>query len=550
MSLILRLAIGFALLTVLATTQAQAPRYRITGTAVNARTGEPLANIEVSMGRAEEADAAQSMITGMDGRFHFDNLRRGKYWVEAEGHGFVRQRFEQHEEYATAIALGPTVESDSIVFRLRPDAAIEGTVTDDQGEAIRDGQVMLFRGGAHDGADSVQMMTTVPTDDQGHYQFGHLGPGTYFIAVSARPWYAEMRPGLRPRIMATFHAAREPEPDPQEQAQFDVAYPITYYSGTSDPNSATPIVIDSGEHASADVALAAVPAVHLRISNAVADPSQGIGVNLTQRVLGGAVMPVPGETSDLRNGEVELTGIPAGQYTLALHAGASPGDREKQISVSNDTQVDAEDASSSPVISGIVRLDTGEPLPQFTAIRFSNHAEGDIGARINAKGKFELDAGQSSFQSGFYDVTIAGPGTFLVKNISATGARVLGRQIEIQGGNPVRLVVTVSEARGRIDGIALRDGKPAPGVMIVLVPPEFEHNSSLVRRDQSDSDGTFSLFNVLPGKYTVVAIENGWKLQWLKPEVMQPYLKRGQPVEVTVGARTRISVDVQPLLAR
>jgi hypothetical protein len=67
----------------------------------------------------------------------------------------------------------------------------------------------------------------------------------------------------------------------------------------------------------------------------------------------------------------------------------------------------------------------------------------------------------------------------------------------------------------------------------------------LVRRDQSDSDGTFSLPNALPGKYTVVAIENGWGLPWLKREVMQPFLRDGQPVEVTAGGRLKISVEVQ-----
>jgi hypothetical protein len=78
----------------------------------------------------------------------------------------------------------------------------------------------------------------------------------------------------------------------------------------------------------------------------------------------------------------------------------------------------------------------------------------------------------------------------------------------------------------------------------------MEHSSSLVRRDQSDSDGTFSLFNVLPGKYTVVAIENGWSLLWLKHDVMEPYLKHGQPVEVTAGGRSKISVDVRETIAR
>jgi hypothetical protein len=36
----------------------------------------------------------------------------------------------------------------------------------------------------------------------------------------------------------------------------------------------------------------------------------------------------------------------------------------------------------------------------------------------------------------------------------------------------------------------------------------------LFRRDQSDLDGTFSLHGVIPGTYTVVAIDNGWDLDW------------------------------------
>lgn len=546
-----RAAFCLALLTLCASAQttspaAQTPGYRIRGTVVNAQTGEPLPKIQIAIGRAEQAEAARTLITGEDGGFEFAGLRPGKYWLEAQGHGFSRQRFEQHEEYATAVAVGPHLEIQNILFRAQPEATIDGKISDEQGEAIREGQVMLFRGGTYDGDDAVQMVSTAPTDDEGHYRFGHLGAGTYFLAVSARPWYAEMRPGLRPRFGFSSRSRREPEPDPQEQAQFDVAYPITYYPGTSDPNSATALTVGPGQHASADISLAAVPAVHLHISNAVRDPSQGIGVNLTERVLGGARMPVPGESSDLRNGELEISGIPAGQYTLSLHSGGNAArDHEKQISASNQAQIDAADASAAPAIRGIVRLDTGEPLPQFTALRFSNHDQAGTGVGVDAKGRFEFYGDENGLPAGSYEITIAGPGNLLVKNVSASGARVFGREVDISGTNRVSLVVTVSEAHGRVDGTALRQGKPMAGAMIVLVPPDLAHNSSLVRRDQSDSDGTFSLSNALPGKYTVVAIEKGWGLQWLKPEVMQPFLRDGQPVEVTAGGRLTISVDVQ-----
>jgi len=84
-----------------------------------------------------------------------------------------------------------------------------------------------------------------------------------------------------------------------------------------------------------------------------------------------------------------------------------------------------------------------------------------------------------------------------------------------------------------VTGFAKKDGKPAPGTMIVLVPHDPANNRDLFRRDQSDSDGSFGLRNVIPGKYTVVAIEDGWTLNWADPNVIVHYLARGQYVTVT-----------------
>ena len=40
---------------------------------------------------------------------------------------------------------------------------------------------------------------------------------------------------------------------------------------------------------------------------------------------------------------------------------------------------------------------------------------------------------------------------------------------------------------------------------------------------------------MLPGSYTVIAIENGWDLDWGKPAVLTQYTKHGQTI--TVGSR-------------
>ena len=102
---------------------------------------------------------------------------------------------------------------------------------------------------------------------------------------------------------------------------------------------------------------------------------------------------------------------------------------------------------------------------------------------------------------------------------------------------PIQLVATVSQSETRVEGFARNEkGKGQPGVMIVLVPKEPSAFPALVRRDQSDSDGSFSLRDVAPGQYTVVAIEESWELDWARQEVIGRYLSHGVAVTVTVSS--------------
>jgi hypothetical protein len=73
----------------------------------------------------------------------------------------------------------------------------------------------------------------------------------------------------------------------------------------------------------------------------------------------------------------------------------------------------------------------------------------------------------------------------------------------------------------------------------------------LVRRDQSDSDGSFSLNDVPPGQYTVIALEDGWKLDWTRRDNLARYLPNGIAVSVAdrSGAVLTLSSPV-PVQAR
>jgi len=87
--------------------------------------------------------------------------------------------------------------------------------------------------------------------------------------------------------------------------------------------------------------------------------------------------------------------------------------------------------------------------------------------------------------------------------------------------------------------------------MVVLAPRQLAALEGLARRDQSDSDGSFVLHDVVPGQYTLIAIEDGWVLDWTDPEVIRRYLPGGIPVTVTESSGKLLTLDVPvPVQAR
>jgi hypothetical protein len=122
---------------------------------------------------------------------------------------------------------------------------------------------------------------------------------------------------------------------------------------------------------------------------------------------------------------------------------------------------------------------------------------------------------------------------------------VKGQSIQISGGKPVQLEILLSRTLSKINGIARKDGQPFAGAMILLVPENPEVNLSLFRRDQSDSDGTYTLRDVLPGRYRMLAIENGWDMEWANLAALKPRLEKAQTIDVAADKTYDSVLEVQ-----
>ena len=129
--------------------------------------------------------------------------------------------------------------------------------------------------------------------------------------------------------------------------------------------------------------------------------------------------------------------------------------------------------------------------------------------------------------------------------VAASGAKTSGTTIEISAGQNVELKIFASMSSAQITGVTMKDGKPVDGVMVLLVPADFEHETGRMRIDQSDSDGSFHLARIVPGKYTVLGIEDAWKAEWSSPEFLRKFLPGGQVIEVGVDAKLKVNVNVQ-----
>jgi hypothetical protein len=391
------------------------------------------------------------------------------------------------------------------------------------------------------------MRNQASTDDQGRYRLVGLQPGRYYLAVHAQPWYAQHNAlrssDARSDVSPGFHAATE------QNANLDVVYPLMYYPRETDVARAGAISLHPGERVTADFELQPVPSLHLRFPVRGTDLNQIPGMQVMQQIFGQSI-PADSQIISRDTDSIEVAGIPPGHLVVRLDMNADPANvkgmrsMQQEIDATRDGTVNLTETSDGVVVSGKVEIAGTVGLPDSAGITLRSVETGsDYFANISKEGKNAFQI--ADVKPGSYNVFLGNIPDFYIDKVQAVGAAVSGNNVTIGTAPQVRLAVSIGQGLGRVDGVALRDAKPVAGVMIALIPNQPQNDPFQFRRDQSDSDGSFTLQEVPPGRYMLVAIENGWSQEWADPAVFKQWLSGGKAIQVASHEKYTVEIQVQ-----
>jgi len=204
------------------------------------------------------------------------------------------------------------------------------------------------------------------SDDFGYFDFSSLIPGTYFVSVSAEPWYAVHAASAIANTTAGYSGV---------PPTLDAVYPNTFYTGATEASGATPIVVKAGEHPEIELHLNPVPALHILFRTGD-DGQHGFPQPQLRKQVFDWVEPVQtGIVVSVEPGVYELVGVPPDKYSILVNSGGQ-GEigRVSEVNLSRDGE-ELDTSRGEPLSDLKITLKTegGEALPGQMGLLLQDH---------------------------------------------------------------------------------------------------------------------------------------------------------------------------------
>ncbi|MBE0657610.1 MAG: carboxypeptidase regulatory-like domain-containing protein [Bryobacteraceae bacterium] len=509
---------------------AQTASYAIAGRVVEAVTGAPMARTTVRINDYSGRSVVATTQTTAEGEFRFDGLARGKYSLYAENQAYGTQLFGtklRGARYGSAVAVGPGLDSEHLVFQMIPGGVIKGVVRDADSDPTPRMHLVAYRlMGQLNRAEGVQAAST---NDRGEYRFHGLPQGRYIVAGSGTPWYAQYSDG--------------------ESAS---TYPLTFHPGTTRFEDAAAVEVTPGSEAEADLVVTPSRAVNLTVRMS--------GFECTERTV--AVLSVIMGATEMmatsyrmspmpERAEGQADGVPAcrlwagavtpGQYMLSMSGGLTDWAYRRTMEVREGQETVEMQFVPTATVEGRLSIKGTVRRAPMIGLRVEGSPR-SLFASVQADGSFRFGGAPAET----YQVFVGDLDQYAITAMQGQGAKMAGGAIVVPETGKVELNLTIDTGARDVPGRALKGDQPAAGVFAILVPKEEVRRGVGCRMDQTDTDGTFRWQAVAPGDYIAFTFANGNELDFQNPALLpETHPEAGVAVTVQNGLGETVELKLQ-----
>ncbi len=521
LAILLALALSFSSLAAAQSSSSSSNQtYTITGTVVNSVTGEPIPRALVRTNGMVQRTA----FTDSEGHFQIDGLPAMRVNLVAQKPGYTLPDDNFHSWFQV------NANTPALVLKLAPQSAIYGRVTDQSGQPIEHMPLHLTARSLHDGRKMWEQRAMAESDEDGHFRFPNLVPGTYYVA--AGPLDSEAR------ILVAGEKAK-------------TGFPHLYYPGVPDLTSAQPIQLSAGQQMETDFSLGTVPIYQISGTVAGRQPDQGVGFQLLTSS-GDDISPAANFNMD--TGTFKMDDVPAGSYIVRAisQAGIQPMRAETRVNVATNVEDLRLTLAPTVTIPIVVRMEARSSSSSAAAPWTQDHpplsvrlipADPNLAEQFST---YQQSNGHSTLvlqniDPGTYTAVLMPQPPWYVQSASYAQTNVLYDDVLVSSGQSYPMEVALRDDSASVNAtVKSSDGSPVNATVVVVPQPAGKMTPHVSRGGGNE----FSVSGLAPGDYLVFAFDRIDDLEYANPDAYAPYASQAAHVTLTPNQKAQVSLDL------